>query len=156
LLADEYFYHLRQIKKTETEIMSQDHGAGTEPGTEINTDVAIIGGGPSGLMLAIELGCRGVKCVLLELQVNPPTLPKANATSARTMEHYRRRGFAHVVRAVGLEANHPQDVMYCTRINGQELARFHIPTRAQVASQSAFGDYGEDSWPTPELPHRAQ
>lgn len=124
--------------------------------TDIETEVAIVGGGPSGLMLAIELGCRGVPCILLEAQVNPPTLPKANATSARTMEHYRRRGFADQVRAVGLEASHPQDVMYCTRLAGLELARFQIPTRDQLASRSAFGDYTEAAWPTPELPHRAQ
>eukprot|EP01041_Mallomonas_annulata_P034757 gene34757-57589_t len=55
------------------------------------TDVAIVGGGPAGLMLAIELGCRGVSCVVLEEDVGAPDFPKANATSARTMEHYRRR-----------------------------------------------------------------
>jgi 2-polyprenyl-6-methoxyphenol hydroxylase-like FAD-dependent oxidoreductase len=46
--------------------------------------------------------------------------------------------------------------MYCTRLGGTELARFRIPSRAQVASRSAFGDYGEAAWPTPELPQRAQ
>ncbi len=122
----------------------------------LNTEVAIVGAGPAGLMLAIELGCRGVPCVLIEQQQSPPTLPKANATSARTMEHYRRRGFAHLVRAAGLAADHPQDVMYCTRLGGHELARFRIPSRAQAAAQSNFGDYGEAAWPTPELPHRAQ
>jgi 2-polyprenyl-6-methoxyphenol hydroxylase-like FAD-dependent oxidoreductase len=122
----------------------------------MKTQVAIIGGGPSGLMLAIELGCRGVPCVVLEERTGPPQLPKANATSSRTMEHYRRRGFAHLVRALGLPPSHPQDVVYCTRLAGTELARFRIPSAEQAAAKTTFGDYGEDSWPTPELPHRAQ
>ena len=74
----------------------------------LRTSVAIIGGGPAGLMLAIELGCRGVACVVLEEDADAPLPPKANATSARTMEHYRRRGFADAVRAVGLTEDHPQ------------------------------------------------
>ncbi|MES2946085.1 MAG: FAD-dependent monooxygenase, partial [Pseudomonadota bacterium] len=78
--------------------------------TETNktTDVAIIGGGPAGLMLAIELGCRGIDCVVLEEDVAAPDFPKANATSARTMEHYRRRGFSNQIRALGLAPEHPQ------------------------------------------------
>ena len=118
------------------------------------TDVAIVGGGPAGLMLAIELGCRGIDCVLLETQLNAPAFPKANATSARTMEHYRRRGLSQVMRATGLVADHPQDIAYCTRLAGRELTRFAIPSRTEALHQSSFGDYGEDAWPTPELPHR--
>ena len=75
----------------------------------IQTDVLISGGGPSGLMLAIELGCRGIACVVLEEDLGPPTLPKANATSARTMEHYRRRCRGNPVRwpASGPKAHRP-------------------------------------------------
>nr|WP_181726096.1 FAD-dependent monooxygenase [Polaromonas sp.]QJS06427.1 2-polyprenyl-6-methoxyphenol hydroxylase [Polaromonas sp.] len=120
------------------------------------TDVAIIGGGPAGLMLAIELGCRGVDCVVLEEDIAAPDFPKANATSSRTMEHYRRRGFAGQIRSLGLAADHPQDVVYCTTLAGRELTRFSIPSRSQALSRTSFGDYGEESWPTPELPHRGQ
>ena len=120
------------------------------------TDVAIVGGGPAGLMLAIELGCRGVHCVVLEEDVAAPDFPKANATSARTMEHYRRRGFANEIRELGLVEDYPQDIVYCTTLAGRELTRFAIPSRRQALNQSSFGDYGEAHWPTPELPHRAQ
>ncbi|GGX29836.1 hypothetical protein GCM10007242_40530 [Pigmentiphaga litoralis] len=122
----------------------------------VMTDVAIVGGGPAGLMLAIELGCRGVRCVLLEEDVDGPDFPKANATSSRTMEHYRRRGFSAEIRALGLPPDYPQDVVYCTRLAGHELARFRIPSRADAAAGVSFGDYGEQAWPTPELPHRVQ
>ncbi len=122
--------------------------------TNITTDVAIVGGGPAGLMLALELGCRGIQCVLIEEDIDPPQFPKANATSARTMEHYRRRGLAKAMRATGLVAEHPQDITYCTRLSGRELTRFSIPSRAEALHQTSFGDYGEEVWPTPELPHR--
>jgi 2-polyprenyl-6-methoxyphenol hydroxylase-like FAD-dependent oxidoreductase len=120
------------------------------------TGVVIVGGGPAGLMLAIELGCRNVPCIVLEEDAAPPDFPKANATSSRTMEHFRRRGFSQEVRALGLTADHPQDIVYCGLLSDKELTRFKIPSRQEVADRSAFGDYGEDTWPTPELPHRAQ
>ena len=40
--------------------------------------------------------------------------PQANATQARTMEHYRRLGFADEIRQAGLPADHPTDVAYFT------------------------------------------
>jgi 2-polyprenyl-6-methoxyphenol hydroxylase-like FAD-dependent oxidoreductase len=115
--------------------------------------VLIAGGGPAGLMLAIELGRRSVSCLLVEEDVDPPSFPKANLTNARTMEHYRRLGFAAEIRALGLPADCPQDVTYFTRYATHELARFHVPSAAQAARLPAEA---RGNWHTPEMPHRIQ
>jgi 2-polyprenyl-6-methoxyphenol hydroxylase-like FAD-dependent oxidoreductase len=117
------------------------------------TRVAIVGGGPSGLILAIELGRRGVPCVLFEEDPGPPALPKANATTSRTMEHYRRLGFAAEIRALGLPEDYPQDIAYFTRYATHELARLPGPSRREaLAAREGAGS----RWPTPEPLHRVQ
>jgi len=117
------------------------------------TKVAIVGGGPSGLILAIELGRRGVPCVLLEEDATPPTLPKANATTSRTMEHYRRLGFAPEIRALGLPEDYPQDIAYFTRYTRHELARLKGLSRREALAAREGAD---SRWPTPEPLHRVQ
>jgi 2-polyprenyl-6-methoxyphenol hydroxylase-like FAD-dependent oxidoreductase len=117
----------------------------------IDTEVLIAGGGPFGLMLALELGKRGVRCLLVEPKPGTAFNPQANATQARTMEHFRRHGFADAVRVQGLPADHPTDIAYFTRYCGHELARLQLPTAQQagLAVKSMGG-----SWSAAELPHR--
>jgi 2-polyprenyl-6-methoxyphenol hydroxylase-like FAD-dependent oxidoreductase len=68
-------------------------------------DVAIAGAGPFGLMLAIELGRRGVRVAVFDSKDTTAFNPQANATQARTMEYYRRLGFADEIRELGLPAD---------------------------------------------------
>jgi len=119
--------------------------------TPITTDVLIAGGGPCGLMLAIELGRRGIQCLLVDPKPGTAFNPQANATQARTMEHFRRLGFAQEIRAKGLPSDHPTDIAYLTRFAGTELARLRLPTAA-AAPQVIKNLSG--SWSAAELPHR--
>jgi 2-polyprenyl-6-methoxyphenol hydroxylase-like FAD-dependent oxidoreductase len=65
-------------------------------------------------VLAIELGRRGIATIVLEEKTSPARFPAANATQARTMEHYRRLGFAETVRVQGLPPDYPTDIAYFT------------------------------------------
>src|SRR4029079_13387238 len=115
------------------------------------SQVVIAGGGPFGLMLAIGLGRRGVATVLVDARQETARNPQANATQARTMEHYRRLGFADEVRALGMPPDFPTDIAYFTRFATHELARFRLPS-AREARQLVSTLSG--SWSAAELPHR--
>src|SRR5664279_3171336 len=75
-----------------------------------NTDVLIVGAGPTGLTMAIDLGKRGVRCTIIEQKEAPQFLPKMERCNARTMEIYRRLGIADKIRAAGLPRDCPMDV----------------------------------------------
>jgi len=122
-----------------------------DPDAKIDAAVIIVGGGPCGLTLAIELGRRDVPVIVLDQDPGTSTDPKGNALQARSMEHFRRLGFADVIRAKGLPTDYPTDIAYFTRYTEHELARFRLPSSGEarkLARQSS------GSWSTPELPHR--
>src|SRR4051812_6478889 len=116
-----------------------------------NPSVVIVGGGPFGLMLANELGRRAIPVELFDRKPGTTQNVQANATQARTMEHYRRLGFADEIRALGMPADFPTDIAYFTRFATHELARFSLPS-AREAKQLVSTLSG--SWSAAELPHR--
>ncbi|KGD89978.1 FAD-monooxygenase [Achromobacter sp. RTa] len=86
--------------------------------------VLIVGAGPAGLSSAIELGHRGVSCLLVERNDRVGYAPRAKTTNVRTREHLRRWGIADRLRAASpLGADYPSNVVFCTRLSGIELAR---------------------------------
>jgi 4-hydroxyisophthalate hydroxylase len=62
--------------------------------------VVIVGGGPVGVALAVELGLRGVTCALVERRKEPQLIPKGQNLTQRSMEHLYAWGVADEVRAV--------------------------------------------------------
>src|SRR5580700_10257114 len=97
-----------------------------------DTDVLIVGAGPTGLTLAIDLGKRGVRCTLIEQKEKPAFLPKMERINARSMEIYRRLGLSQKIRASGLRPDCPMDVYVMLALNEPPLLHLTYPSVAQA------------------------
>jgi 2-polyprenyl-6-methoxyphenol hydroxylase-like FAD-dependent oxidoreductase len=63
------------------------------------SQIIIVGAGPVGLGLAIELGQRGIRCTLVERYVSPQPIPKGQNLTQRTLEHFHFWGAEQALRA---------------------------------------------------------
>ncbi len=97
-----------------------------------DTQVLIVGGGPVGLTLAIDLGKRGIRTTLIEQKEAPAFLPKMERCNARTMEIYRRLGIAQKIRAAGLRDDIPMDVFIVLTLIDPPLLHLHYPSVAEA------------------------
>jgi 2-polyprenyl-6-methoxyphenol hydroxylase-like FAD-dependent oxidoreductase len=111
----------------------------------ITTEVLIVGAGPVGLTLAIDLGRRGVACTLIEKKEAPQFLPKMERCNARTMEIYRRMGLAGKIRAAGLPADVPMDVYVALALN--EAPLLHLPYPSVDAARARIAACRDGSMP---------
>jgi 2-polyprenyl-6-methoxyphenol hydroxylase-like FAD-dependent oxidoreductase len=108
----------------------------------LDTQVRVVGAGPVGLTLAIELGRRGVGCTIVEQKPAPAKLPKMERCNARTMEIYRRMGIVEKVRAAGLPAHCPMDVFIVTSLIEPPLLHLPYPSVAEARAQIAAKNDG--------------
>src|SRR3979490_2977726 len=116
------------------------------------SSVLIVGAGPVGLTLAIDLAWRGIDVTVVETRARAaPPDPKCTRVAARTMEIFRRLGLAEKVRNAGLPADYPHDISYRTTFTGQELTRIPIPCRRDRFTAK---DGPDCNWPTPEPSQR--
>jgi 2-polyprenyl-6-methoxyphenol hydroxylase-like FAD-dependent oxidoreductase len=98
----------------------------------MDTDVLIVGAGPTGLMLANQLARRGVRSVVIDRHSGPAQQSRAMAVQARTLEIYAQMGLAEQALELGQIATGAN--MWA---NGQWTARIPV------------GEIGQDLSPFP-------
>jgi 2-polyprenyl-6-methoxyphenol hydroxylase-like FAD-dependent oxidoreductase len=106
------------------------------------TQVLIVGAGPVGLTLALDLGRRGVRCILIERNTTSIQLPKMERCNARTMEIYRRLGIADRVRDAGLPRSAPMDVFLALSMASPPLVHLPCPSVAEATAEIAAHNDG--------------
>lgn len=95
---------------------------------QVDVPVLIVGGGPVGLALVVELGLRNIPCTLVERRDGTLTVPRMSQVSTRNMEFCRRWGIAEKVRNAVWTNTHSLDFVYLTSLIGEEIARFKVPS----------------------------
>jgi 2-polyprenyl-6-methoxyphenol hydroxylase-like FAD-dependent oxidoreductase len=108
----------------------------------MDTDVLIVGAGPVGLSLAVDLGRRGVRCILIEQNSAPHMWPKMERCNARSMEIYRRLGLAEKIRAAGLPSWVPMDVFIVTSLVEPPLLHLPYPSVEDAKKEIAANNDG--------------
>jgi len=73
--------------------------------------VLIVGAGPVGLALAIELGLRGVNCLIVDETDGQIQVPTANYLNCRTVEFLRRWGIGDEVRYRSFKSDYPNNIL---------------------------------------------
>jgi 2-polyprenyl-6-methoxyphenol hydroxylase-like FAD-dependent oxidoreductase len=99
-----------------------------------DTDVLIVGAGPTGLMLANQLARRSVRALIIDRHPGPTVQTRALGVQARTLEIYAHLGIIDQALELG------------TRATGANLW-----TQGRKAARVPLGDIGRDLSPYPFL-----
>lgn len=106
--------------------------------------VVIVGAGPAGLALAIELGSRRVPCLLIEKSERAGLAPRAKTTHSRTREHMRRWGIAdRLAEASPFGVDYPSNVVFVTRLGGHLLKRFENALDCSPERNEHYSEHGQ-------------
>ena len=111
---------------------------------KLQTQVLIVGAGPAGLAHAIELGMRGIRCVVVERNDRVGYAPRAKTTNVRTREHLRRWGIAGRLRDRSpLGIDYPSNVVFATGMNGHLLSRIDNAFYCNPRPDPRYAEHGQ-------------
>ncbi len=94
----------------------------------INTSVLVVGAGPVGLALAMELSYRGIDSIIVDQGDGTVRYSKMGLVSIRSMEFCRRWGIAERVRQCGFPDDYPLNQVFCTSLNGHLISKLDYPS----------------------------
>ena len=107
-------------------------------------DVLVVGAGPVGLSLAVELGMQGMRCIVIEAQNRDSLAPRAKTTNVRSRELMRRWGIAESLAAEApFGIHYPSNVVFATRLLGTELARFPNAFSCSPERDDRFAEHAQ-------------
>ncbi|KAM0255715.1 hypothetical protein ACHAQJ_005469 [Trichoderma viride] len=92
------------------------------------TPVLVVGGGPSGLILSLQLARHGINCMLAERNLDTTKWPKMDVTNCRSMELFNRLGISQGLREIGVPSHYSFDVLLSTGFSegGEEISRWNL------------------------------
>ncbi|UVO53768.1 FAD-dependent monooxygenase [Sphingomonas sp. SUN039] len=112
--------------------------------TKAELKVLIVGAGPVGLSLAIELGSRGIPVVVIEREVRGGAAPRAKTTNVRTRSLLRRWGLAdRLAQASPFGIDFPNDMRFVTSLVGYPLATFEDAFNAAPTRNTAYPEHAQ-------------
>jgi len=107
-------------------------GENTQAALTDNTDVLIVGAGPTGLVLALWLTRLGVRVRIVDKTAEPGTTSRALAVQARTLELYRQIGLSDAVVTAG-----------------RKMTAINLWTAGKQVAHVVFGNMGAELSPFP-------
>lgn len=93
----------------------------------LETSVLVVGAGPIGLSLALDLAWRGVDCILIDQGDGTMPHSKIGLVSVRSMELFRRWGVVDRVRHCGFPDDYPLNMVFCTSLSGYTIGISEYP-----------------------------
>ena len=109
----------------------------------LEVPVLIIGAGPVGLGLALDLACRGIDARVVDRTDGVVRHSKMGVVSVRSMEFCRQWGIVDRVRNCGFPEDYALNMVYCTSMSGHRISVREYPSMRDQAL-------------TPETPEKKQ
>lgn len=107
-------------------------------------DVVVVGAGPVGLALALELGLRDISVLLVERNARGGVAPRAKTTNTRTRAHLRRWGIADRLAAASpLGIDYPNTIKFVTALSGYPLTEFQDAFNAAPARKEEYPEHAQ-------------